>query len=167
MQHNISSVINFTDKFSKCQFHNKSIMKLMWRFVLEANGGEKQRETTQGKAWNRVMEWKNEGKFRREMSCQVSLSSSPCRLQTKTEMVYLVNAPSVQFHLSALETECKFWPFQGFYGLLFVLMGILLLCSICFAVLLSSYALVSLLYRQLLINSQQWLLLSFSPSPAS
>lgn len=86
--------------------------------------------------------------------------------QEKTEMVYSEDALSARFHPRALETLgnrqrrpfsrcglslCFLWPAIYFNEHFF------LLCSVCFTVLLSSHALLSPLYRQLLINSQYWL----------
>lgn len=86
--------------------------------------------------------------------------------QEKTEMVYSEDALSARFLLRALETLgnrerrpfsrcglslCFLWPTIYFNEHFF------LLCSVCFTVLLSSHALLSPLYRQLLINSQYWL----------
>lgn len=82
--------------------------------------------------------------------------------QEKTEMVYSENALSAQFHLRALETwggkiltifkvrSCFLQPticFNEFF----------LLRSVCFTVFLSSHALPSPLYSQVLINVQHWL----------
>lgn len=135
MQHNISSVINFTDKFSKCHFLNKSILKRMWQFVLGGkrkkktakrnNSGQSLKQSDGVKEWSRVQgEDELSGLF-----VQLTRSSSD-----KNWNGLLRECPkrSISSECSG-DSKCKFWPFQGFYSLLFVLMGIFTppLCMLC------------------------------------
>lgn len=66
------------------------LINLYWKlsdssyvFVGEEESGGETEETSQGKIENSVMEWENGGGFRGETGCQVFLSISTCRLQTR------------------------------------------------------------------------------------
>ena len=136
--------------------------------MLGAKGKKKQqRETSQGKVANRVMEWEKEAGFRGGGGAVRSFCpAQPVDFrQEKTEMVYSENALSAQFHPQSpgdSRREGDFGPFSrwgvAFCSPLFVLMSVFFPPrSVRFTVFLSSHALPSTLYRQLLINSQRWL----------